>query len=458
MVSFKGYDEVIRRVYDHHQEHLFQHWDILHDSEKRMLLDDVKEVDFDLIDSLFRKTSARECAELRFSPPEYRRLLESEEAIALERKAHEAGVAHIKKGKVAAFLVAGGQGTRLGFDGPKGAFPVGPVSGKSLFQIHAEKIIKYSEKYGVTIPWLIMTSIENHGDTVAFFEKHYRFGIEVDDLFIFHQNMIPSLDENGRIILKDRTSIFKNPDGHGGSLTALHSSGVLRELARRGIETISYFQVDNPMVRIIDPAFIGHHLLEAAEVSSKGIRKIDPGEKVGVFVRFENGKTGIIEYSDLSPEKQREHDASGELAYCMANPAIHLFRRDFIEELNSGGPMALPYHIAKKRITVMREGGELAMDAYKFEKFVFDAIPLARKTVVIETRRDEEFAPVKNATGADSVETAQDLMSRLAFRWCAHRRIAVPPQVRVIEISPLHAVEPDDLSAVIPAREKVYIE
>ncbi len=458
MVSFKGYDEVIRRVYDHHQEHLFEHWDILHDSEKRMLLDDVKEVDFNLIDSLFRKTSASESAVMRFGPPEYRRLAESEEDRAKERKAYEAGIAHIKKGKVAAFLVAGGQGTRLGFDGPKGAFPVGPVSGKSLFQIHAEKIIKYSEKYGVAIPWLIMTSVENHGDTVAFFEKHYRFGIANSDLFIFHQNMIPSLDENGKIILKDRTSIFKNPDGHGGSLSALHSSGALRELARRGIETISYFQVDNPLVRIIDPVFIGYHLLEGAEVSSKGIRKIDPAEKVGVFVRFENGKSGIIEYSDLSCEKQRAHDANGELSYCMANPAIHLFRRSFIEQLNSGGDMALPYHVAKKRISVMREGGEISLDAYKFEKFVFDAIPLARKTLVIETRRDEEFAPVKNATGVDSVETAQDLMSRLAFRWCAQRRIAVPPQVRVLEISPLHAVEPDDLCAEIPAREKVYIE
>jgi UDP-N-acetylglucosamine/UDP-N-acetylgalactosamine diphosphorylase len=270
--------------------------------------------------------------------------------------------------------------------------------------------------------------------------------------------MVPSLDLNGKLVLETPTKLFKNPDGHGGSLTALKSSGVLAKLIERGIETISYFQVDNPLVKIIDPVFIGVHVLHGSEVSSKGIPKTGPFEKIGIFVKYANGRLGVVEYSDLPEEKATATGSDGKLKYLMGSPAIHLFRCSFIEEITSGGSLNLPFHVARKKLKAWRKGTAAEIDGFKFEKFVFDSLPLARHSIVFEMRREEEFAPVKNLTGVDSVESSRKLMNNLCIEWLGKKGIKIPAEVEVIEISPLVAVEADDLPVLqIPNEKKVYL-
>jgi len=453
MIYFPGRDDVIRRVYDNRQDHVFEYWQELNDAERMRLLDDLAEVDFVLMSRLFSGTEA--AADTAFDPAPCIGLPKTAGEREEWERARAAGEEHVRTGKVAAFVVAGGQGSRLGYEVPKGKFPVGPVSGKSLFQVHAEKVLKYSRKYGVDMPLLIMTSRANHEETEAFFRDNGRFGLAPENVLIFPQNMIPSIDTKGKLILETKSSVFKNPDGHGGSLTALFTSGALAEMKKRGIETISYFQVDNPLVKIVDPAFIGFHVLRNADVSSKAVKKAYPEEKVGVFVRFSSGAIGVVEYSDLPEEKTRSLDEKGELSYSSGSIAIHLFRREFIEKVTAGTDIALPFHTARKKIKTLT--GET--DGLKYEKFVFDALPLTEHNIVFETLREDEFAPVKNPSGIDSVDSARKMMSDQCRRWLAAGGVRVPEKTVTLEISPLAAVEPEDIdpALVVPELESVYI-
>lgn len=460
MISYNGFEKTIKGVYESGNERLFADWKALTDPEKENLLKDIESVDFDLIKRLFKIACDGEAHPLDFGPVPFIPLPKSKEDFKKYEQAREAGMEHIKQGKVAAFLVAGGQGSRLGFDGPKGMFPVGPVSGKTLFQIHAEKIFKYSGKYNTSIPWLIMTSVTNHDETIRFMEEHNYFNLDRQDVIIFPQNMIPSLDANGKLVRKEQDRLFMNPDGHGGSLSALATSGALETLRSRKIETISYFQVDNPLIKIVDPVFIGFHVQREVNISSKAMQKDYPEEKIGIFVKFVNGRFGIIEYSDLPEEKQNLRDEDGGLIYAMGNPAIHLLRRTFIEELTSESDVSLPYHVARKKIQVYEKGSIKEIDGLKFEKFVFDAIPLNEKNIIFEIPRREEFAPVKNKSGVDSLETAQELMENLHRKWLDNAGVPVPDAVKRIEISPLCAVEQDDIPGELRIEEKeaVYLE
>ncbi len=457
MIKFDGYDEVIERVYRFNQEHVFQYWDKLLDSEKIELLKDLSGINFQLLKQIYSHCKDDEKAE--FTPAPFIPLPENEIDRKLFHDAEKIGAAHIREGKVAAFLVAGGQGSRLGYDGPKGKFPIGPVSGKTLFHFHAEKIKASEIKYGTTIPFLIMTSRDNHIDTEIFFKKQNFFGLDPANVHLFPQNMIPSLDLNGKLILSETYRIFMNPDGHGGSLTALRTSGALKKLQELKIETLSYFQVDNPLVKIIDPVFIGFHVMNQADISSKALKKLYPEEKTGVFVQFSNGTSGIIEYSDMPDDKLKAKDSRGEMLYSAANPAIHLFSIPFVSELTGSDSISLPFHIAKKIITAMVDGKHSDISGYKFEKFVFDALPLSAGNVILEVLREEEFAPVKNASGQDSADSARELMTALNRKWLTAREIKIPESVKEIEISPLTALTAEDLPGgiVVPDTEKVLI-
>jgi UDP-N-acetylglucosamine/UDP-N-acetylgalactosamine diphosphorylase len=457
MISFEGYDNVIKKVYQSGNQHVFAFWDDLTLEQKKHLLQELSLINFDELNQLFFLTK-KHTIPMDFEPAPFTRLPQTPKEYKEFENAKQVGINTIKKGKVAAFVVAGGQGSRLGFDGPKGIFPIGPVSNKTLFQIHAEKIKAYENKYGIDIPWCIMTSEANHNATVDYFEKNNFFTLNKDKVFIFKQNMIPSLDEQGKLILETPYSIFRNPDGHGGSLTALYQSGTLSKLLNIGIEVLSYFQVDNPLVCIIDPVFIGFHIKHNAEVSSKALQKAYPEEKIGVFVKFSNGRIGVVEYSDLSQEKQYEKDEQGNLRYSAGSIAIHLFNTRFIEKIAQGN-ISLPFHVAKKSIPQYTKDGKNTITGYKFEKFVFDALPLTEHNFILETKREEEFAPVKNKTGVDSVDTAQELMINLYKSWLSQKNIVIPKVVEKIEISPLYAVNPDDLPAslVIPQQKEVYL-
>jgi UDP-N-acetylglucosamine/UDP-N-acetylgalactosamine diphosphorylase len=375
----------------------------------------------------------------------------------------------LKQGKVAAFLVAGGQGTRLGYDGPKGEFPVTPIRNKPLFQVFAEQLLAHSRDAGRPIAWYIMTSDTNDAATRAFFEKHSFFGYNKDDVFFFQQGMMPAFSMDGQMLLAAKDSLALSPDGHGGSLRALDRSGALTDMRERGIEHLSYFQVDNPLVHTIDPLFIGLHDLTGSEMSSKMIPKADPLEKVGNFVMAEpSGHPSgqpvlqVIEYSDLPEALAKQTDEHSNLRFNAGSIAIHVLRVSFIERLNKGGRLELPWHRAEKKVPYVDEQGNTVKpvqpNAVKLEQFVFDAIPLAENAIVFETDRAEEFSPVKNAEGNDSPATSRRDQVRRAARWLEGAGITVArmdgePDAK-IEISPLLAISAEQLKTrKLPMRQ-----
>jgi UDP-N-acetylglucosamine/UDP-N-acetylgalactosamine diphosphorylase len=368
-------------------------------------------------------------------------------------QARQLGDKLISQGKVAAFVVAGGQGTRLGFDGPKGNFPISPVKNKTLFQIFAETISAACEKYHATCPWYVMTSPLNHRQTLDIFSANNYYGLNKSDVFIFQQGTLPNFSLDGKILLADTDTIATSPDGHGGSLRALYNSGALDDMKKRGIEFISYWQVDNPLVNILDPLFIGLHALDGAEMSSKALIKTGPLEKVGNFC-LADGKVAVIEYSDLPDELAQKKNPDGSLVFELGSIGIHIIIAAFVYRLNKDG-FALPLHRAVKKIPHIDDKGHLVKptqpNGIKLESFVFDALPLASKSIILQTLRSEEFAPVKNATGVDSVETTKQMMIDIAANWLESAGVTIPRKPDgspdcTIEIAPSFALTKDDLA------------
>ncbi len=363
------------------------------------------------------------------------------------REYREHGEELIGKGAVAALVVAGGQGSRLGIEAPKGVVGVSPVKSKSLFQLHAEKVLALSRKYSVSVPLFIMTSRENDADTRSFFAGHSFFGLDEKNVFFFVQGMIPSVTEEGNFIISKEGGLFMNPDGHGGTLTALKKNGCLEIMKNIGVEEIFYFQVDNPLVSVCDPLFIGLHAKKASDMSSKVVRKRDFDEKVGVIAKA-GGRMRVIEYSDMSDSMRYATDDRGSMRYWPGNLAIHVIRRGFIETLTGAGRM-LPFHRAVKSISALDSQGKAAdVKGVKFETFIFDALPLANNCVILETIREHEFAPVKNMSGEDSLESSMAMQSSLHASWLQDAGIEVQGN-SLVEISPLFALEKDDLKARI---------
>lgn len=372
----------------------------------------------------------------------------------------------LRAGKIAAFTVAGGQGTRLGFDGPKGTYFGTAVTRKPLFRCLAEWILAAHRRFERTIPWYVMTSPLNHAETVAFFQHHGYFGLSERDVMFFSQGVLPSLDMlSGRLLLAEKGVIATNPDGHGGSLRALWTSGAIDDMRRRGVEHLSYVQIDNPLARVIDPVFIGLHAAapdSSAEMSSKMVAKTDPAEKVGIFCSA-GGKTRVIEYSDLPIEKMNERNAEGALRFNAGSIAIHMISVEFIARLNAGGELSLPLHRAEKKVPFIDiDSGKpvqpASPNAVKLEAFVFDALPLCRSSIVVETDRIDEFAPIKNAEGGDSPATCRDIQTERAARWLESVGVRVPRDSAgkpdcIIEVSPLTAWEAEDLRQASLPRE-----
>lgn len=449
-------ESIKQRFKENGQGHVFDFWDLLTSEERGHLLAQAEEIDLvevnQLTESLVRNPghSLIDMSELKPAPFIPLEKSPREEVIWAEAKL--AGEEALRSGKVAAFTVAGGQGTRLGFDGPKGTFPTTPVLGHSLFQIFAEKLRAVEANYGCRIPWFIMTSHTNHEDTESFLSDNGYFGLKSGQVHLFRQGRMPAVDHAGRILLESRSSIAMSPDGHGGSLRALARSGAIDTMEKAGIEVISYFQVDNPLVHCIDAAFIGFHLLRRSEMSSRMIPKAYPDEKVGHFC-YENGKLVVIEYSDMPAALTNRVDADGELTFRAGSIAIHLLSTAFVRRLGDGGSgIVLPFHRAEKKIaTVDQDGNPIAPDTangIKFEMFVFDALPFAQNPIVVETRREDEFSPVKNAEGVDSPQTCREDQLRQVVRWLNVAGVSVdtdetglPPFA--IEVSPLFGYDED---------------
>lgn len=449
-------DSTLReRLHGIGQEHVLRFWDDLDEAGRARLTRQLEALDLDAIADL-AETYVRNKV-----PFELPATIEPVEALPREPRdeqrelyaeADRRGRELVRDGKVAAFLVAGGQGTRLGFDGPKGAFPVTPIAHKPLFQVFAEQLLNHSRESGRSIPWYVMTSDANDAETRAFFQSHEFFGLPAEDVLFFQQGMMPAFDLDGKMLLAERDSLALSPDGHGGSLSALSRSGALADMRRRGVEHLSYFQVDSPLVHTIDARFLGLHAVAGSEMSSKTIPKAHALEKVGNFV-VGDGKLQVIEYSDLPEELARQTDERGEPRFNSGSIAIHALSVAFVERLNAGGRLQLPWHRAEKKVAYVDESGNhVAPDvpnAVKLEQFVFDAIPLAGESIVFATDRAEEFSPVKNAEGADSPETCRRDQIRRAARWLAAAGVEAPMKDgepdAVIEISPLYAVDEEQL-------------
>jgi UDP-N-acetylglucosamine/UDP-N-acetylgalactosamine diphosphorylase len=448
-------DDLKQRLREHGQEHVLASWDRLPGDQRAGLAGQLAALD---LPQLRRLYEAREQAAF-VPPPEKIRMVPVIRVGGDEAAARARGEEALRRGQVAVVLVAGGQGSRLGFEHPKGLFPIGPVSNKSLFQIHAEKVLALGRRYGQTPPFLVMTSDATHDETVEYFRANNFFGLPADGVVFFRQGTMPALDmQTGRLLMEAPHRLFTSPNGHGGTLTALADGGHLDRLGRQGVTHVFYFQVDNPLVKVADPVFLGHHLAADAEVSSKVISKAGPDDKLGNFVLVD-GRCMIIEYSDLPAELARRTDEQGRLWLWAGSPAIHLFSVDFLRRVTQG-ETRLPFHVARKKVPHVDENGRAVRpekeNALKFEMFIFDALPMAQRWTVVETPREEEFAPVKNASGVDSPQTAKQLMSDLGARWLEAAGARVPRSAGghaavPLEVGPLFALDAEELARKVPA-------
>ena len=437
-----NYEEAERLLRKCGQEHVLAYWKTLGRKEREALLAQVE--------TLEPKSLAQCAAALKAGAdiPDSSKGKAPKVAVLKGRKLAEAvaaGERELKAGKVAALLVAGGQGSRLGYDGPKGCYRIGPITNEPLFYFHARKILARSRRYGRTIPFYVMTSEANYDATKACFEENGYFGLNPDDVFFFKQGMWPGMTKDGKVIMDAPGHVFMSPDGHGGLLAALKRSGALADMKRRGIKSVFFFQVDNPLVEIADPAFIGYHVMNKSEYSLKLCAKREPKEKVGMPMQF--GKTfRMVEYTEMTDEQCNRRGRDGKLYFLYGSPAIHVFDRAFLER---EALKAMPLHLAFKKIPFVDAKGKVVRpsepNGYKFEKFIFDILPNAKTAAFLAFDQKDEFSPVKNAEGSDSPATCKADMQAKWRRWMAECGVGCPEEVPV-EIDPAYAVDAAELA------------
>ena len=445
------------------QEQVLKYWNELDEQGQKQLAGQLENINFSELSRLIPEyvTSRPKTAipdDLAPAPYFPMEPADSKQA-ELYAKAEARGMELLKSGRVCFLTVAGGQGTRLGFDGPKGTYPIGPVTGRTLFAYFAQNILRASKKYQVKFTWYIMTSLLNNQATTSFFAENNYFGLDKDQVFFFTQGTMPAIGYDGKLLLGAKDSLSLSPDGHGGTLLALRKSGALERMTAEGTDIISYFQVDNPLIKMTNPLFIGLHDLENAEMSAVMLAKTGPYEKLGNFC-VSQGRLNIIEYSDLPKELAEQTDENGKLAYIAGSPAMHLISRDFIGRLTAGNELKLPWHRADKKIPYLNENGELVTPAepngVKLESFIFDALPLAERTMVLECDRDEVFAPTKNPTGVDSVESCRAMLIERDARRLERAGVKVARNAdgsvnAKIEISPALVLDDEDAAALVKA-------
>jgi UDP-N-acetylglucosamine/UDP-N-acetylgalactosamine diphosphorylase len=439
------------------QEHLLHFAPTLGPSALRTLLEQIAALPLEELSGMMRETESQSAQDLSALEPVP--VVQRDGAESASFRA--TGEALVRAGKVAAFTVAGGQGTRLGWRGPKGTYPATVVTGKPLFRTFAEQLLATERRFGVRLPWYIMTSPLNDADTRAFFKDNNWFGRNPQDHFFLPQGLVPCIDAQGKAMLASPHEVATNPDGHGGAIRALDRSGALEDMARRGIEQISYFQVDNPLVRCVDPVFLGAHVAadhSSGQMSSKCVSKRNAAEKVGVLCRgpsTSGARTMVIEYSDLPKAAAERRDGSGELVFNAANIAVHVLSVAFAQRLAKGDGPRLPWHRAHKKVpfvdvTTGKVVEPEKPNAFKFECFIFDALTLAERSLTMQVQRVEEFAPIKNAEGEDSPASSHRIQSDRHGAWLEAHGTQVPRRGdgsvdAKIEIGPLAAMEAADL-------------
>ena len=352
------------------------------------------------------------------------------------------GLDLLAEGGVGVVTVAGGQGTRLGFDGPKGRYPIGPVSGRTLFGIFAQRLRGQARRTGRSIPWWIMTSPATDAATRAYFEAEDFLGLAREDVHFVAQGTLPALDAEGRILLAAPDRLAMAPDGHGGLFAALLGSGALDAMDARGLRALFYHHVDNPLARLADPEYLGFHLERGAEMSCKAVEKRDPLENVGFLCRH-RGRTEIVEYSELPETLAAARDASGRLVHWAGSIGIHVFETAFVRRVAEGPP--LPLHLAHKRVPHVDDPDPTGPNAYKAERFVFDALARTTRVAVMETRRSAEYSPVKSAQGDASPAAARKALEGCYRAWIEQAGLRAPREGVRIEMDHARFDGPTDL-------------
>lgn len=385
------------------QEHLLAFYEELDADGKKQLLCDIENVDFSLIERVYKEINDLKAPAEDVTPM---KAADSTVFSQEERSGYtDIGNKAIASGKVAALTMCGGMGTRLGHNGPKGTYDIGLPSHKSLFEIQACGL---KEVGNGSIPWYIMTSNINHEDTVNFFDKHDFFGYPRENIFFFRQAMISVLDKDGKILLEDKGKILKSPNGNGGLFLSLKEAGGLDDMKKRGVQYLFICGIDNCLVKMADPVFIGYHISEGAPACAKSFMKCAPDEKAAIFC-YSQGHPFVIEYTEIPANLANERDENGDFTYGDANVLNYIFNVNIIDDLCK---YYMPYHAAVKKVTYMdtNEGKCVTIpDGLKFELFLFDYFSHIEDLRLLRIDRDQEFAPVKNPTGIDSVVTAREL-------------------------------------------------
>ncbi len=387
------------------QTHLLDWYDELSDSEQTALLTQIEELDLHLLD-LF-------AAHQEETP---RGHLEPLGALSLDQinaersRYEEAGLEAIRCGKVGAVLLAGGMGTRLGFDNPKGMYNIGVTRELYIFECLINNLMEVADRAGAFVPLFIMTSEKNNEATREFFQEHKYFGYNEEYVHFFVQEMAPAVDEEGNILLEEKGRIATSPNGNGGWFSSMVKAGLQSLLEREGIEWLNVFAVDNVLQRIADPCFVGATILSGCSAGSKVVSKAAPDERIGVLC-LEDGSPSIVEYYEMTEEMATRREPDGRLSYNYGVILNYLFRTDRLIAMNDAN---MPVHIVNKKVPYINDSGELvkpdAPNAYKFETLVLDMVHMQDSCLSFEVDRNREFAPVKNATGVDSVESARELL------------------------------------------------
>ena len=373
----------------YNQEEILSVLNSLNGVEKEELIEQILKIDFEEITKLYESVNTQEQSQkCDIKPIE---CIDKEKISKVEKEELEKiGLDIIKQNKYAIITMAGGQGTRLGWDGPKGTYKL--ANGKYIFQILAEKFKNFENQYGTYPYWYIMTSEQNNNQTVDFFEEHDYFGLDKSKVKFFKQDKLPMLTPEGKMLIEDN-KIKTASNGNGAVYAGLVKEKMIDDMKLKGIDWLYISGVDNIMVNFIDPIFLGLTVKNNMQIASKSVAKAYPEEKVGVFCK-KNGKPGIVEYIELTEEMRNDKNADGDLIYGDANIVSHLLNTDIIEKITA---QKMQYHL------------EIKKGLYKFEAFVFDGFKVMDNMLVMRVKREEEFAPIKNKEGLDSPATALEI-------------------------------------------------
>ncbi|MEM8883846.1 MAG: UTP--glucose-1-phosphate uridylyltransferase [Planctomycetota bacterium] len=419
------------------QSWLAQHLESLPEADGQRLRGQLQQIDFRLVASIRAGEGLAEPARGAIEPMGFVPAADRHADTSAATRGREA----LARGEVACVILAGGQASRLQFDGPKGNFPIGPRTDRSLFRILVEQVLRAGRDHGAIPPLAITTSSTTDAAIRAFFEEQDCFAYPRDTLRFACQAQLPALDEQGRFLLAEIDRVFTNPDGHGGALKALETHGVLEDWESQGIRAVACCQVDNPLLRVVDADFIGRLFDSGFPLVTKIVAKTRPEEKVGVVARVD-GRPAIVEYSDISDEDAARRDEDGGLTYRLGSIAVHVFRLDFLRRALRE---ALPLHVARKQIPCVSLTGEpQRVPGTKYERFLFDLFPAAQDLVVCEVERAREFEPLKNAEGDHSPPVVRDALDAQYRRWHEEAGVA-PPEESPLELSPLDVLGPQDL-------------